>query len=455
MEFKTTTPLHIGSGETQTAARQDRPGSPKKTYEYKAVARSVSGPYVPATGFKGSFRTFCLGADAELAGLMGEEGCAGAFEFGDAEPLGVPQHPARYANVAIDRVTRTASDQRLAHTEAVAAGACFEMEVLIRRPEEQVAKSLAAALKAFADGTPRLGAGTGDGWGAILWTKARLDYIDRDELAKVLGSSPEGPPPLPWTRQSESSSLDGEGEGKEGPTIKFDIEFSGAFLIQSHPDEPKEKEPIGSVPEGLTSSSLRGALRAQAERILRTLHGDSGACQIGDPCAPLRAVEDLDQRPLTAADVDQMSAAASSKRRPPLCRACRLFGATGWRSPLRIRVRRDGDPPVVKQQQFVAIDRFTGGVAGKKLFATSRPWRPRFHVSLGLDLGRLAGAGASDWGLGLLALVLRDLAEGDVALGWGASKGYGVVKPFSFDFQTGVFKDVDLDTQVKSLSERR
>lgn len=46
--------------------------------------------------------------------------------------------------------------------------------------------------------------------------------------------------------------------------------------------------------------------------------------------------------------------------------------------------------------------------------------RPRLRGTIGVDLKR-----AEPWSLGLVALTLRDLVEGDITLGHGASKGYG------------------------------
>ena len=71
----------------------------------------------------------------------------------------------------------------------------------------------------------------------------------------------------------------------------------------------------------------------------------------------------------------------------------------------------------------MAIDRFTGGVAGSAKFDAEAVYQPVLAGTITIDLKRMPL-----WGLGLLALVLRDLMEGDIPLGFGAGKGYGACK---------------------------
>lgn len=76
-------------------------------------------------------------------------------------------------------------------------------------------------------------------------------------------------------------------------------------------------------------------------------------------------------------------------------------------------------------QDFVAIDRFTGGGAESLKFDAKSFHRPVLRGSLTLDLEAVQRARPGEWCLGLMALVLRDLCEGDIPLGFGAAKGYG------------------------------
>ena len=55
-----------------------------------------------------------------------------------------------------------------------------------------------------------------------------------------------------------------------------------------------------------------------------------------------------------------------------------------------------------------------------------RPWPPG-PLTAELHLERKREP-AGDWWKGLLILVLRDALEGDLAVGWGKARGFGVIK---------------------------
>lgn len=80
------------------------------------------------------------------------------------------------------------------------------------------------------------------------------------------------------------------------------------------------------------------------------------------------------------------------------------------------------------QQAFhVAIDRWTGGAADGCLYSTLEPmgieWQP---ITLKLDLHRMGG-----WqsvGIMLLLLLLRDLLQGRIPLGYATNRGMGAIQ---------------------------
>jgi CRISPR/Cas system CSM-associated protein Csm3 (group 7 of RAMP superfamily) len=87
------------------------------------------------------------------------------------------------------------------------------------------------------------------------------------------------------------------------------------------------------------------------------------------------------------------------------------------------------------QQAFhVAIDRWTGGAADGFLYSTLEPmgvkWQP---IVLKLNLHRLKSRDAQSpdlqkQGVALLMLVLRDLVQGRIPLGYGVNRGMGTVQ---------------------------
>ena len=76
-----------------------------------------------------------------------------------------------------------------------------------------------------------------------------------------------------------------------------------------------------------------------------------------------------------------------------------------------------------RKQDFVAIDRFTGGAADEAKFDARYADAPTLQTRLTLHLD-----GLKPEDVALLALALRDVCEGKVTFGFGASKGYGIAK---------------------------
>ncbi|MBK6716199.1 MAG: hypothetical protein IPG57_14175 [Burkholderiales bacterium] len=161
----------------------------------------------------------------------------------------------------------------------------------------------------------------------------------------------------------------------------------------------------------LPAHSLHGALRAQAERILRT---------VGQPAAAGYEVP----------GVNGLADLAHRLGRDELDLATLLFGAPGWRALLRCSDFVDEQGCATPVQHLLAIDRLTGGGKDSAKFAVQVLDCPTLTGRLELDLQRLARVearcpGSSARALGLLAHVLRDLDDGDIPLGYGASKGWG------------------------------
>jgi CRISPR/Cas system CSM-associated protein Csm3 (group 7 of RAMP superfamily) len=162
----------------------------------------------------------------------------------------------------------------------------------------------------------------------------------------------------------------------------------------------------------LPGSAFRGAVRSRGEQILRTLGGDPGACHLNTPAACHERIEqELAERKQPFPFSEELA---------KHCPACRIFGSGRLASALKVSDFLAIEPPAGDplHHEFVAIDRFTGGAAGGAKFdgLASPPVRLRGEIHV--DLGRLA-----PWGLGLLALVLRDLLHGDIPLGFATARG--------------------------------
>lgn len=465
----TQTPLHIGCGSWTTRPgliAQNSDGAPKLV-EVAAVATDHEHrAYLPGTALKGNLRTWAnqVGlADnlrevfgyAEQDGAGQDTGRGGLAEFWDAPA--VPKQQLGHlppdwnlerltgvaASVAIARRTRTASEQKLFYVEFVPPGVTFATSIAGMLTEAE-ASALLTVLESSVAGL-RLGARTGDGWGQVRWRLESLKRLDGSSLRAWL-QNPRGIgysylPTLPQgevdKRRDEAASSAKELVRPSAPQLIVDVtlSFTGGFLVNDPrqaatetaraaeagsraitPDHTPRLDAAGRP--YLPAASLRGALRAHAERILRTLGGDAGACQRDQTHGACPAVSSMG-----------IEVADSNGQRPSaveaLCPACKLFGAPGWRSPLEVTDFRSTNDVQVETQEFLAIDRFTGGGADKLKFNARRAMRPVLAGRLSLDISALDRCGAGAWALGLLGLLLRDLTEGDIHFGFGTSKGYG------------------------------
>ncbi len=473
----TQSPLFVGSGDTfehpEVRKRKDD-GTPA---EVLAFAKAGNIPFIPGATLKGCLRSrierlapgnkeveglleavFGKGPgkdkDREKGGSSGtdnEQGRGGKARFHDCplvlrrvEPTPLPcWNPVTQtyieAHNCLDRVTGTVAEKMLFYQETVPAGVSFRLEITGRfgpgdtLAEKEVALLLAALeeLPGESGGGLSLGADTASGKGKLLWELQEISVIEESDVERWLNN----PASRPFCRElyrpigrdrmekllSTARALPEPGP-QEKMTIPLVIRFDSHFLVNDppFPSELKEKKqnPDAGIPDHrplrdeenkavLPASSFRGALRSQAERIIRTLGGKAchpgrpEACRSTDPC---RDYKDL-------------------------CLACRVFGAPGWKSPVRISNFRLVEAEEETAQELLAIDRFTGGGKHGAKFNIQALYKPVFEGEIEVELGRIAQVdnhlGRGDWVLGLLALVLRDLKEGDITFGFGASKGYG------------------------------
>jgi CRISPR/Cas system CSM-associated protein Csm3 (group 7 of RAMP superfamily) len=222
----------------------------------------------------------------------------------------------------------------------------------------------------------------------------------------------------------------------------------------------------------LPGSGLRGVLRAQAERIARTLATayaeDAEAYRVTCPaCDPL-AARRPGERGIPGESCDSLLRHEPGREddvevgEADLCLACRLFGCPQMGSRLLIEdgmfvaqaqpegaaAGIDGLRVAHKPQDFLAIDRFTGGARHGAKFDAEALWKPVFETRLRLDNPR-------PWELGWLLLVLRDVHEGRVSVGFGGAKGFGRLRVAHWTLAIGRLTEDDfpLDPGVVGASQ--
>jgi CRISPR/Cas system CSM-associated protein Csm3 (group 7 of RAMP superfamily) len=443
----TVTPLHIGSGTTNNEHEklrvEDEEG--ERGVDVTAVALDAQDqPYIPGSTLKGNLRawlqtrTKCshllnnvFGNGDEEKGVESQGGKAEFWNVLIKEPLKNPEHPPSYwhekqqvgveVGVTIDRITRTAREQRLFYHEIVPPNVCFEIRITGKGLCEDEIALLLAGLNGFNDKQQRISLGSGNSGnkGLMDWNLEEIKRLDEKAAQNWIAEGASGMWDSALKKIEHVKPLLDKSNiliyaQSNQPTLKlhFQLTFDSPFLVndpalfvqgETPNHQPRHDHQGKAI---LPSRSLRGAIRSQAERIIRTIDETKNknlACLIDDvesACKPIEKYEELEKK---------------------LCLACQLFGATGWQSPIKI-----SDFTLVKanndkfEQEFVAIDRFTGGGAEHLKFNAKSVYKPTFEGNWTVDLQRI-----KPWGLGLLALVIRDLIEGDVTFGYGAAKGYG------------------------------
>jgi len=210
-------------------------------------------------------------------------------------------------------------------------------------------------------------------------------------------------------------------------TIDFSIIPIGPILIKSgkegaNPTKPNmefvETYHAGGRSVYLPGSSLKGAIRAHAERIVRTVGSDKPS---ESNTEIIWASNPLDEKTIKAQEeLKKKSSPPEIYKKSSF--TDQIFGNTNIASRLRIQ---DAYPDIqtlkIEERNGVAIDRVFGSAVRGALFnyevCTSGDFRTKIHLK-NFSLAQL----------GLIGLVLRDLNDGWFGIGFAKSRGMGTVK---------------------------
>lgn len=229
-------------------------------------------------------------------------------------------------------------------------------------------------------------------------------------------------------------------------TIDLSIIPDGPILIKSGREGADPTNPdmefvrtfhVGGWSIYLPGSSLKGAIRAHAERIVRTVGSETNPNDTKKLWAndPLKG--DYLGKKLDSYAVYKQSSFTDQ-----------MFGNTSIASRVRIE---DAYPVDIKQLQIeerngVAIDRVFGSVAVGPFnyqVCTAGEFRTKIHLK-NFTIAQL----------GLIGLVLRDLNEGWFGLGFAKSRGLGTVK-VKYNSATVQYPGCKLDAENKKIQQIR
>ena len=289
--------------------------------------------------------------------------------------------------VKINNKKGIAEDKGKFDYEVIEPGARFNLhiEVTLDGIEDDFKKiMLATIINLLKEGKIRIGAKTNSGFGRINLVDEKICIFDFSKKEDVLR----------WLKQDLSvlSAL-GADPFELKPktfTISADFVIKNSLIVRSYifdPDKPDIENIKSNGKPVLPGTSIKGAIRARAERIVKTL-GKSES-----------VISDL------FGEVDEKKKLAKKGR------------ITVEESVI------DGYPEEV--QTRIKIDRFTGGTIESALLET----KPLFSKKDGKVINlKITIRDYKDHEAGLMLLVLKDLWTGDLPIGGEKAVGRGVLE---------------------------
>jgi len=398
-------PLLIGSGEHRENSMHEI-----DTY---ILRNQDDRPFIPGTSLAGVLRNAMMGADASdtektvgelLFGKIDKDkksdtGWQSAISIDDLilDNAEIVQRDG----VSIDSYTHTAIDKKKYDYEAVERGAkgTFQAVVSLRKNQEDRFEEIHAALGSLVGTLKagiRIGALTTKGFGHVQVSDAKAELYDfrypEDVQAWLLQESSNRP----------IADMVEVGVPRSN-TLYIDGEFSlrSALIIRDYDTDETQEHGEGDIAAVqkqsnreyvIPGTSLKGVLRHQAERIVR-LSGQEERLADGLNELMGYAEEDTKEKQKSRFYVDE--------------------------AYLKQGVAE-------KEQSRNRIDRFTGGTVETALFTTKPIWqmephKPTVHIHYEIPE-------CKPWEAGLALFLLRDLWQGNVALGGEKSIGRGVLE---------------------------
>ena len=421
---------------------------------------------VPGTSLAGVLRSWITANCADISPLDIENIFGGIGDYSGASRIRIDDVALRSASsegilfsnidgVGIDRYTGAAAhgvkfDQTVVAGEPIGdlriVCEVSELEDPLSSTAHKIMQSIASVLS---HEILRLGRGTTKGFGlfSVQNVSIQLQRATQAGLFQRLAGTGEviTLDPRDVQKSSKITSI----------TIKFDSVggvFTKASTAGTIVDVIPRVEPRGGSAELiLPATSIRGVLRSEAERIVRTLlsiemspeasHIDQVRVPLVDAMygASPTTNDGTDQSAVSTEDVTIGKACVNiSAAFAPIC------DWDQWKNVLEIATRKksntENDRAKAEQElvmataglpleftHHVALDRWTGAAADKMLYTVLEPTSGQWSgLKLELDEKRLGERYLP--ALALLLHTLQSLHSGDIGLGWGTYRGHGTIQ---------------------------
>ena len=291
---------------------------------------------------------------------------------------------------SIDPITRTTKEHHLFAYRVIPPDTHFKVHMELIKPTEKELESIQTLIACYQGGNNlALGHGSSIGLGGFKMASPKIEVITPALLKNWLESDEPSP-----NRMSLSwpESLNSEDHRFKQVSVHL---YPQTPIAVHDADRPwKKGDPqimFKRMPDNrlkVPGSSIKGVVRGHCRKILLTMAGS-------------RFEKQAD------ALIEQ------------------LFGSTKQQSALFFSDAVADQPYEPFAQTFNAVDRFTGGVADKYLYQVESAMPEKLTMSCYLNSAWLA---KNEWSTGLLLFLMRDALEGDLTVGWGKNKGFGLIR---------------------------
>lgn len=409
-------------------------------------------PYIPGTSIIGVLRHLLeeQGRSREAVLVFGGQGRQSAVQVTDAYPVSSDYVVAKRDGVRIDEKTGTAMDNYKFDYEIIEPGSIFKFSIIATVREtgggaggqddkewpdrDTLERQLNFCAALINSGQVRLGRMTTKGFGRMKLVsakKASLDFNKAQDLAAWLKNS------YTMTGLTEEElALDAPGN-EFAVDAWFDIVNS--LIIRGYTgniDDPDavsiayaKKDPMGHTQYVLPGTSVKGALRHRALRIINTL-GGNGEQMLKD-----------------------FMGWADDKGDETKSKAKKKSAADKFKSRLIVEETVIKDVSAELQHR-IRIDRFTGGVIEGALFNSKPLWPLAGRTGPMVNI-RLAVKNARAWEKGLVMLLLKDLWTEDLPVGGEKNIGRGILRGVRAEVTDAgkSLKIIDVDGKLNLYNE--
>lgn len=332
--------------------------------------------------------------------------------------------------VGIDRITGAAARRVKFDREVIPQGARFDFCMTYEADGDlDEARRLMHRARRRLERGLSLGAGVTRGLGRVRLVKAQAIEIDWSDARQVLAWLTKGAAGLEDASERWRASQTDDGEDElilrihwrplQPLMVKAGREGLATDMLPFI-----SRRADGRYALTLPGAGIKGALREQAERIVRTVLGLD--IHPGRPLHEMVAV-DVVQDVFGLARASTSSREADSGPGRGRLRVATTYAVEGKDRSAWEAFADDPEPARgdIARAMHVAIDRWTGGAAESFLYSAAEPMDTRWQPIVLTYRPRRDDNEALH--LALLWLVLEDLRAGRIALGFGKTRGYGEI----------------------------